>query len=141
MRSRSLLATLATAAIVVPGAVATAPPGSTPSPDLSPIPTPDLVGSAGTTPARPVARLRIVDYTPLTLRGTGFRSHELVRVVVDLGRRSLAREQRAGARGGFTARFVELSLDPCGTPPSISARGVRTGLVASMGLPRDCAMP
>ena len=140
MRSRPLLSALAIAAIAIPAAGATAPPGPIPT-DLNPIPTPDLVTATGTTSTRPSARLRIVDYTPLTLRGTGFRSHEFVRVVVDLGRRSLIHEQRAGVGGGFTARFVELSLDPCGTPPAVSARGARTGLVSSTGLPRDCAMP
>src|SRR5262245_4808204 len=140
MGPRSLVTAVAIAAFGIPAAGATAPPGPIPN-DLGPIPTPDFAATTGATPARPAARLRIVGYAPLTLRGTGFRSHERVRVVVDLGRRSLAHEPGAGTGGGFTARFVELSLDPCGTPPSVSARGARTGLVSSTGLPRDCAMP
>jgi hypothetical protein len=87
------------------------------------------------------ASLRVTNFAPLTLHGTHFRSREPVRVVVTLPTGSLTRSLRVGLAGGFTVSFAGVRIERCGTPPEITARGVRTGLVRAFGLPRDCAMP
>jgi len=94
-----------------------------------------------TSPVATKAMLRVVHFTPLTLRGANFRSHESVRIAVTLSGWSATRQVRAGLLGGFTISFAGVRLERCGTPPAITARGVRTGLVRAFGLPRDCAMP
>ena len=87
------------------------------------------------------ALLRVTRLAPLTLRGTHFRSRDPVRVVVTLPSGTLTRSLRVGLAGGFTVSFATVRLEPCGTPPAITARGVRTGVVRAFDLPRDCAMP
>ena len=120
MRTRALVFAVAAAMLTVPLAVAATP--DTPS-------------------MKSKATLRVVDSTPLVLRGGGFRVHESVRVVVSLGKQSLTRQARTGIAGGFTVSFAGVTFDPCGTAPSITARGLSSGLVSAVVLPRDCAMP
>jgi len=95
--------------------------------------------SSTTTSVRP--QLRVVDRSPLTLRGTHFRSREVVSVKLDFGTRTLVRQARATAAGAFAVTFVGVRYNPCGTPPEISARGTRSGLVVGVGPRPDCAMP
>jgi hypothetical protein len=95
-------------------------------------------GSAATS-LRP--QLRLVDSAPLTLTGLHFRSREFVRVTVTDGRRTLVRQARASTTGAFTVAFAGVRYDPCGTPPEITARGMRSGRVTGIGPVRDCAMP
>ena len=122
MGTRVLIVALAFAAFSAPlGAAPATPPA----------------GTAGTK-----ALLRVVGVSPLTVRGTHFRVREPVRVVVALAQGSnLTRQVRANLTGAFTVSFAGARYDPCGTPPEITARGARTGLVRARGLPRDCAMP
>lgn len=101
-----------------------------------------LGANLDTSPIGAKAQLRVIADSPLTLRGSRFRSRDMVHVVVKLGSRRLVRTVRAGLGGAFTITFAGVRYDPCGgTPPEITARGVRTGLVSGVGLPRDCAMP
>jgi hypothetical protein len=58
--------------------------------------------------------LRLVSQTPLTLRGTGFRSGETVRVTLTVRVLRAARTLRADTLGRFRYRPpLLLALDPC----------------------------
>ena len=67
------------------------------------------LASAGVT-ARPT--LRLVDASPVALRGTGFKAHERVRVSVYAGERATKRVS-TGARGRFLVRFSSLDPNAC----------------------------
>lgn len=96
---------------------------------------------SGSTAASARPQLRVVVKAPLTLKGTHFRSRDLVRVKLDFGTRTLVRQARADATGTFTVTFAGVRYNPCGTPPEISARGTRSGFVVGVGPRPDCAMP
>ncbi len=85
--------------------------------------------------------LSIVGGSPLTLRGAHFRPRESVRVTVVMGEKTLWRQLRAGALGGFTVRFVGVRLNYCALPLVITARGAFSGLVRARMPIVDCAMP
>jgi hypothetical protein len=94
------------------------------------------IGSATGAANRPV--LRIVKERPLMLTGARFKAHEAVRVTVRTGRRTLTRDTRAGAQGGFTVTF-RAKVNFCAWPLSIVARGPASG-TATARLPRPvCA--
>jgi hypothetical protein len=63
--------------------------------------------------ARSRPALRLVDASPLVLRGSRFKSAERVRVSVYAGRKHGAKAVVAGPRGGFVARFRGLSPNAC----------------------------
>jgi hypothetical protein len=56
--------------------------------------------------------LRVVDLTPITVRGTGFRPGERVRLVLTADSRHV-RTVLAGGAGGFIARFGAVYEDYC----------------------------
>jgi hypothetical protein len=87
------------------------------------------------------ATLRVVTDLPLRVRGTGFRPGEPVRVTVDGGDLRRVRLARAGRMGAFVVSFGTARFDWCATPPEITARGPRTGLVSLVVPPRECMMP
>jgi hypothetical protein len=76
------------------------------------------------------ATMKVVDRTPLTLRGTGFEAGERVRVVV---RTTSTRQLRlnATARGSFVAAFRAASYNRCSglTAFAFGSRGSRAQLV------------
>jgi hypothetical protein len=76
---------------------------------------------------RPDAALRIVDWTPLTVRGTGFAAGEQVRLTLRTGRpRTVSRTTRAGRSGTFRAAFgLLVALDPCRGTLVVTATGSR----------------
>jgi hypothetical protein len=85
-------------------------------------------GATGVTSSQPA--LRIVDGTPLTLRGTGFAAGERVRVLV----RVPGREQKrvtASWRGSFVAAFNKSAYNRCSglTAFAIGSRGSRARLL------------
>ena len=88
---------------------------------------------------RPI--LRIVNDSPLTLRGTGFKARERVQVTVVMRERILSRQLRTGSLGGFTIRFVGVGINYCVFPLSIRARGSSSGLARTLMPIADCAMP
>jgi hypothetical protein len=94
--------------------------------------------SAGTTKAT----LRIVDQTPLTVRGTGFHVEQSVRLNVSQSGSTLVRRTvRTGLRGGFTVRLVAPTLQRCGGDVAITARDA-SGRIAVAKLPMpDCPPP
>lgn len=63
----------------------------------------------GSTPA---TVLRIADVTPFVVRGSGFRPHERVRVVLKTKARRV-KTVLATATGTFRVRFVGVSLRAC----------------------------
>jgi len=77
-------------------------------------------------------RVRILDRSPLALRGSGFGAHETVRLSVAVGPRSEFRFVRALGTGIFVSRFPGLVYDRChGTlkVTAIGLRGHRTGFI------------
>lgn len=76
------------------------------------------------------ATIKVVDRTPLTLRGTGFAAGERVRVVV---RTTSTRQLRlnATARGSFVAAFRAASYNRCSglSAFAFGSRGTRAHLV------------
>jgi hypothetical protein len=85
------------------------------------------------------ARLRLLDTDPIAFRGTGFKAHERVRVVVYAGTRA-AKRTTAGLRGGFVVRFKGLDPDACA--------GFSAAAVGNMGsratykrAPGECPSP
>ena len=90
-----------------------------------------LVGTATVQGASSgAATIKILDRTPLTLRGTGFAAGERVRVVV---RTASTRQMRlsATARGSFVAAFRAASYNRCSglTAFAFGSRGSRAQLV------------
>jgi hypothetical protein len=99
-----------------------------------------LAGLPAGTASAAAPALRVVADNPLTLRGTGFRPAEAVRVTVRMGTKRWTQAARAGARGAFTVRF-RVRLDYCATPLRITARGALTGLAVARIPIRECAAP
>ena len=94
--------------------------------------------AAGTTKAT----LRIVDPSPLTIRGTGFHAEQSVRLKVSQDGRTLVRRTiRTGVRGGFTWSFTSVTLHRCGGDVAISAQDASGRLaMAKLPLP-ECPPP
>jgi len=69
-----------------------------------------VTGSTSATATRPA--LRLSDDMPMTLRGTGFRSGEHVKVTVVAGKRAV-HWVWAGSSGGFLARFQGMDANAC----------------------------
>lgn len=69
-----------------------------------------LAGLASAATAQP--RLRLTDGTPLTVAGTGFRSHEHVKVVYRADQ-MWTRNVTATTAGSFTARFAGVTFQAC----------------------------
>jgi hypothetical protein len=57
--------------------------------------------------------LRIVDESPLRLRGNGFMARERVTLKVTLGQITVKRLVTTTAGGSFTALFTKMRLDHC----------------------------
>jgi hypothetical protein len=99
---------------------------------------------AGLASAQTKPTLRLVRDTPLTLRGSGFRSGEIVRLtLLRAGKGRVDRSIRAGAAGTFTARFPLLvATQPCRslTVRAVGAEG-RQALYTHRCQPPDPALP
>lgn len=77
-------------------------------------------------------RVRIIDRSPLALRGSGFGPHERVRLSVAVGPRSEFRFVRALGTGTFLLRFPGIVYDRCHGTLKVTAvglRGHRTGFI------------
>jgi hypothetical protein len=83
--------------------------------------------------------LRLVDVSPITVRGTDFKAKELVRVMFVQGSTKVIRRTRATVHGGFrTSAGEDMRLDRCGDFLLVSAAGGR-GSRASLKYPLpDC---
>jgi hypothetical protein len=83
-------------------------------------------------------RLRLLDSAPLVVRGSAFRSHELVRVVYR-AQATWRRSVTANDGGTFTVRFpVALQVCP---PASLAATGARGSRAALKLPPTMCPQP
>src|SRR4051794_37916088 len=80
-----------------------------------------VLASAATSVDAP--RVRIVDQSPPTLRGEGFKPAERISLRVTLGSVGRIRAIRADSRGTFEARFVGLVLDRCSKSLAVKAVG------------------
>jgi hypothetical protein len=77
---------------------------------------------AGSEAKRPT--LRIVDLSPLTVRGTNFKAAERVKLLVNAGG-PISKSVKAGPRGGFLVR-LGVRANGCGVVvQAIGARGSR----------------
>jgi hypothetical protein len=89
-----------------------------------------VLALASTAGAADRPALRFVDFDPLTLRATAFRSHELVRVTVSVNGSRHAKQVRASRVGGFVVRFGQtVTVDRCNGDVWARATG-RLGSVA-----------
>ncbi len=86
-----------------------------------------------------VPALRLVDKSPITLRGSAFKARERVTVTATDGTARVVRVVRAGSSGTFAVTFPKLRFDPCELEARASgARGSR----AWFKLPeRMCPIP
>ena len=84
------------------------------------------------------ARLRLVEADPVTLRATGFKPNERVRItVVNDGR---VRRAVAGSGGGFTMRLPGVHVNAC-AGFSVTATGDRGSRASYKRVPGVCAVP
>ena len=93
-----------------------------------------LAGGGAATP-----RLRAVDLDPLTLRGSGFRANERVRLLVAAPPVLKSRLVRAGARGTFRAAFA-VKVGRCDSVV-VQAIGLRGSRATFQHDTLDCAQP
>jgi hypothetical protein len=93
---------------------------------------------AGSTSAQP--ELRLVDSTPLVLRGSHFRAHEAVLVRVTVNDVVRSKKVRATVAGVFSAVYPLVSYDRCSDVLSAVATG-RGGSRDSLKLPQAACPP
>jgi hypothetical protein len=87
-----------------------------------------------------VPSLRLVEFAPLTLRGSGFSTGERVRVSIAVRRLHEERTLRTDAAGRFTFRYSTLvALDPCRGTIVVTAVGTSSGRTATWK--RQCRPP
>jgi hypothetical protein len=98
-----------------------------------------LGGVAGGASATTHARLRLMDADPITFRGTGFKAHERVRVVVMAGTRATKRTT-ASLRGVFVVRFSGLDPNACSAfgATAVGNKGSQASFKRSPGM---CPLP
>jgi hypothetical protein len=90
--------------------------------------------------ASAVPSLRLVEFAPLTLRGSGFSTGERVRVSIAVRRFHEARTLRTDGSGRFIFRYGTLvALDPCRGTIVVTAVGASSGRKATWK--RECRPP
>jgi hypothetical protein len=141
MRRRAILVATALALAVPALAVAGDPgPGDPVDPPLTPKPMAPASSSSSSATATKAA-VTVVASTPLRVRGTGFRAHELVRLTVKTAKGSVGRQVRAGAKGGFALTFATIRFSRCAAPvPTIFARAGSSGRVTALVASPECPM-
>ncbi|MGZ4289459.1 MAG: hypothetical protein ACXVQQ_01185 [Gaiellaceae bacterium] len=72
------------------------------------------------------SHVRLMTFSPLVVRGTGFKAHEEVVVTVRSGSASRVARVNSSATGTFTARFAR-------TLPGAACRGVAVSAVGALG--------
>jgi hypothetical protein len=95
------------------------------------LPLPGIAGGVATIQPR----LRLLDADPVAFRGTGFKAHERVRVVVYAGTRA-AKRVAAGARGRFVVRFTGVDPNACAGfwASAVGSKGSRASFKRSPGM-------
>lgn len=93
--------------------------------------------AGGASPATATPSLRLVDSSPLTVKGVAFKARERVRVTATLESGTLRAVARATRRGTFVVTFEEISVR-CGfTVRAVGAAGSR----ATLKLPQPACPP
>jgi hypothetical protein len=95
---------------------------------------------SGDTQYRVKPRLAVVDFTPLTVRGSSFKARERVTVRLD-GLRSAVQRLRATPKGGFVVAFSSVPIVRCHplTVRALGAAGSRAMRQVQHG--PHCRMP
>ena len=94
------------------------------------------VGSSSTTAMATRPSLRLSDDMPMTLRGTGFRPGEHVKVTAVAGKRAM-HWVWAGSRGGFVVGFRGLDANACRGSSAVAV-GDRGSYAAFKRVPGVC---
>jgi hypothetical protein len=94
------------------------------------------VASASTTAMATRPTLRLSDDMPMTLRGSGFRQGEHVKVTVVAGKRAV-HWVWAGSAGGFLVRFQGMDANACRGSSAIAV-GDRGSYAAFKRVPGVC---
>ena len=97
------------------------------------------VAMATTGASSRAAQLRLLEDAPLTIRGTGFKPRERVRLTIRAGRAAV-RHAVAGMGGGFTMRVAGMSADTC-TGFSVTATGAGGSRASLKRAPGQCPLP
>ena len=84
------------------------------------------------------ARVRVLDFTPLTLKGLGFEPREKIRLTVSLEQRIAVRGLRANVAGSFGTRFDAIRYDRCQGSLAVKAVGSNGTRVSWELMPLDC---
>jgi len=84
------------------------------------------------------ARVGVMQTSPFTVRGTGFRAHERVAVTV-YAKTTRMKAVTAGVRGGFTTAFSGVTIGRC-DGYVIRAKGNR-GSIAFLKVRPECPQP
>jgi hypothetical protein len=87
--------------------------------------------------ARPA--LRVVDFSPLAVVGTGFKAGETVRVTVRAQGGSMSAKGDAGGGGRIAVRFPRMKLGKC-PEYVIAARGDKGSRAGLRSVPRPCGI-
>jgi hypothetical protein len=99
-----------------------------------------LTVAAPAAPRQARVALRIVDTSPLTVRGTGWHARERVRVKV-AAEATTTRTVQTTLAGAFTTAFPTVTVQRCGDPVWITAIGA-SGARATVKLPvPECPPP
>jgi hypothetical protein len=85
-----------------------------------------------------VEKVRLVDPTPVTLRGLNFRPLERVTISLSLGATDARRVIRAGEAGQFLTVFPKLRYDRCHGALAVKAVGSYGSRVSWKVAPLDC---
>jgi hypothetical protein len=85
-----------------------------------------------------VERVRLVDPTPITLRGVNFQPLERVTISLSLGATDVLRVVRAGSLGQFVTVFPKLRYDRCNGALGVKAVGSLGSSAAWKVVPLDC---
>ena len=94
--------------------------------------------SSGGRSASPRAALRVADVSPFSVRGSGFRPQERVRIVAQVSGRHV-QAVVATAPGSFRVRFVDVSVPAC-VGYVVRATGNKGSRAAVRHVP-ECADP
>ena len=97
------------------------------------------LASSGVAGAQAAPALRVLDTSPVTVRGTGFHSGERVTVTLVLNRSSRLRSATASAAGRFVALFTGVPIGHC-QGYVLRATGGR-GSQATFKFIPECAQP
>jgi hypothetical protein len=83
-------------------------------------------------------RVRLVDMTPVTLRGVNFHPLERVSISLSLGTTDFRRVVRAGPEGQFVTVFPKLRYDRCHGALALAAVGSRGSRTTWKVVPLEC---